>query len=124
MWTTPPHCLISGQLKRVLNVPYSDILTGYQYSDHIKAIRERRRTVSIHPNAGAPPEFPALAVVDGLHRVPEQLATTRLDFHERDVVSTAHDQVDIPMPATESMRHEAPTVAPHPTRRDPFAKQP
>jgi hypothetical protein len=29
MWTTPLHCLISGQLKGILDMVHSDILTGY-----------------------------------------------------------------------------------------------
>ncbi len=41
MWTTPLHCLISGQLEGILDMVHSDILTGYLDSDHIEAIRER-----------------------------------------------------------------------------------
>ena len=124
MWTTALRCLISGQHEGVLDMVYSDFLTGYQNSDHIEPITQYRRAMSIHPNAGAPTEFPSLSVVDRLDRVSERLATSRLHFDEGDFISTLHDEVDIPMAASEAVRKEFPTVAPHPTRRDPFAQQP
>ena len=80
--------------------------------------------MSIHPNAGAPTEFPALAVVDRLNGMPERLTASCFHFDEGDLVATSHDEVDIPMPAPEAVRKEFPPVAPHPSRRDPFAQQP
>ena len=80
--------------------------------------------MSIHPNAGAPAEFPLLSVVDRLDRVSERFASSRLHFDEGDFIATLHDKVDIPMAAAEAMRHELPPVAPHPTRGDTFAQQP
>ncbi len=39
MWTTPLHCLISGQQEGILDVLNSDILTGNEDPDHIEPIR-------------------------------------------------------------------------------------
>lgn len=101
---------------------YSDILTGNKDSDHVKAISQLGSTVSIHPNAGASAEFPALPEVHGLDGVAERFSAPRLHFHERDVVPAPHDQVDIAMPAAEAMRNELPAVASHPSCSNAFAQ--
>ena len=105
-------------------MPNPDILPDEEDSDHIEPISQLRSTVSIHPNTGAPAEFPALPEVDRLERVSERVAPTRLHFHERDIVSASHDEVDVAMPATEAMRDELPSITSHPSGGDAFAQQP
>ena len=123
MWTTPLHCLISGQQEGILDVLNSDILTGNKNSDHIKPIAQLGSAVSIHPNAGASAEFAALAEVYGFNRMAEGFAPSRLHFHERDLVSASHDEIDIAMPTAETVRDEHPSVASHPSCGDAFAQQ-
>ena len=59
-----------------------------------------------------------------LHRRAERVAATRLDFDERHRGATLHDQIDIAMPAAESMVEQTPTITQQPARRDTFALQP
>ena len=59
--------------------------------------------------------------MNGLDRMTERLATPRLHFHERHFIAASHDEVDIAMPAAETMRDERPSVAPHPSRGNAFA---
>ena len=123
MWTTPLRCLISGQQESVLNVLNSDIMTGNQNSNHVEPICQFWGAVSIHPDAGAAAQFPALPKMNSLNRMTERFATSRLHFHERHFIAPSHDEVDIAMPAAETMRDERPSVAPHPSRGNTFAQQ-
>jgi len=124
MWTTPRHCLISGQQEGILDVHDSDILTGNEDSDHIEPIDELWSAVSIHPNTSAPAEFPTFAEVDRFHRMAEGIASSGFHFHECDLVAASHDEVDIAMPAAETMGDKFPSVASHPARGNAFAQQP
>jgi len=123
MWTTPLHCLISGQQEGILYMMNSDILTGNEDSDHIEPIDQFWSAVSIHPNAGAAAEFASFPEVHCFDRMAEGLAASCLYFHERDLVAASHDEVDIAMSAAETMRDKFPSLASHPSCGDSFAQQ-
>ena len=104
-------------------MPDADLLTGNEHSDDVEPISELFSTKAIHPNLGGPAKLAPLSVVYGLERPAEVFAAASLDLDERDVVAALHYEIDIAMPAAESMRDDAPAMLLHPLGGDALAEE-
>ena len=113
----------SGEVKRPRNDLYSDILTGYQNPYHVELVDEFRKTMSIHPDPGRLGQRSTLALVDGLDRCAECLASPSLHLDEGDLRVTLHDEIDIAVSAAEPVCHQRPSVPTVPAGRYPLAQQ-
>jgi hypothetical protein len=105
-------------------MPDPDSLTDDEHADHVEAVAERRRAMTINPDPGRPPQLSTLAEVNGLEWGAELLSATGLHFDERHLVATPHDQIDVAVAAAEAMGNDAPPIPHEPTGGDPLTEQP
>ena len=74
--------------------------------------------MAVHPNARGAAQLLLFPPVNRFYRLAESISATRLDLHECDRSLSLDNEIDIPVPGSETPLHDAPTRPTEPSLGD------
>jgi hypothetical protein len=105
-------------LEGVFHVTDPHSLACHQDTDDIEPVALFWATMPVDPDVGGLRQLLLLPPVDSFYRLSEPCASPSLHLDEHDRALSFDDEIDIPVPRTESTLQNAPADALQPSLRD------